>query len=116
MRRERGSVSVHAVWVTVLLLVLTLVALQVADLVRLRHRASAAADLAALAASRASVSGDDGCAAARDVARRNGADLTGCRMDLDVATVAATVEADPWWGGSWTSTVRARAAPSWYER
>lgn len=77
---------------------------------------TAAADLAALAGSRASTEGRSGCAAARAVAERNGVRLAGCRMDLDVATVQATASVEPWWGGTWSTTVEARAAPAWYER
>jgi secretion/DNA translocation related TadE-like protein len=98
------------------LVVVVALGLQVAALVAVRHRTASAADLAALAGSRASTVGDDGCAAARAVARHNRARLERCRMDLDVATVTATATARPWWGGTWTARVRARAAPSWYER
>lgn len=112
--RERGAVAVHAVSVGVLLLVLTLVMVQATSLVRMRHRVAGAADLAALAASRASVAGDDGCEAARRVARRNGARLVSCRMDFDVATVTARATSPPWWGGRWAAEQRARAAPQSY--
>ncbi|KQX73885.1 Rv3654c family TadE-like protein [Aeromicrobium sp. Root472D3] len=112
--RQRGAVTVHAVTVSVLLVVMTLVLVQATSLVRMRHRVAAAADLAALAASRASVAGDDGCRAARDAARRNGARLVSCRMDFDVATVTARAVSPPWWGGRWASEQRARAAPQSY--
>lgn len=115
-RVEAGSVTVHALWVATALMVLVALGLQVATLLAVRHRVASAADLAALAGSRASTEGHDGCAAARDVAHRNGARLERCRMDLDVATVTATATTNPWWGGSWTAQVQARAAPSWYER
>jgi secretion/DNA translocation related TadE-like protein len=115
-RQEAGSVTVHALWVAAVLVVVVALGLQVAALVAVRHRTASAADLAALAGSRASTVGDDGCAAARAVARHNRARLERCRMDLDVATVTATATARPWWGGTWTARVRARAAPSWYER
>ena len=106
--------TVHAVSIAVLLVVLTLVMLQATSLVRMRHRTASAADLAALAASRASVAGDDGCRAARQVARRNGARLVACRMDFDVATVTARATSPPWWGGRWAAEQRARAAPQSY--
>jgi secretion/DNA translocation related TadE-like protein len=109
-----GAVTVHAVSVAVLLLVVTLVLVQATSLVRMRHRTASAADLAALAASRASVSGEDGCRAARSVARRNGARIVACRMDFDVATVTARATSPPWWGGRWASEQRARAAPQSY--
>ncbi len=113
---EHGSVTVHALWVTAVLVGVVALGLQVTTLVALRHRVAAAADLAALAGSRAGSEGGDGCVAAREVAHRNGADLGRCRMDLAVATVTATASTRPWWGGTWTVRVRARAAPAWYER
>lgn len=112
--RDRGSVTVHAATIAIVLLILTLVMVQATALVRLRHRVAAAADLAALAASRASVDGHDGCAAARRVARRNGAEIVRCRMDYDVATVTARGESPPWWSAAWNSEQRARAAPESY--
>jgi secretion/DNA translocation related TadE-like protein len=112
--RERGAATIHAVTVTVVLVVVTLLIVQAAALVRLRHRVAAAADLAALAASQASAEGRDGCRAARAIARRNGAELTRCRMDLDVATVAARATTRPWWGERWAGEQKARAAPAAY--
>ncbi len=113
-RDDRGAATVQAATVAVLLVVMTLVLLQATSLVRMRHRVAAAADLAALAASRASVDGQDGCRAARVVARRNGADLIDCRMDFDVATVTASDSSPRWWGGRWKVEQRARAAPESY--
>ena len=114
-RRERGSVTVHALWVATVLCVAALVMTQVATVVRLKHQVASAADLAALAGSRASLAGHDGCDAARDVARRNGARLVRCRMDLDVASVTARQHTPSWWGHRWAFAVDARAAPDFYE-
>lgn len=113
---ETGSVTVHALWVSVVLCVALVIGMQVVALVQVRHRVAAAADLAALAGSRAGTEGRAGCEAARDVAERNGVRLSACRMDLDVATVEATASVEPWWGGRWSTTIEARAAPAWYER
>jgi secretion/DNA translocation related TadE-like protein len=113
-RRERGSVTAHAVWLVAVLCVVAVVLAQVATVVRVRHRVASAADLAALAGSRASLAGDDGCAAARTVARRNNAHLVRCRMDLDVASVTARQATPPWWGRRWAFEVDARAAPDFY--
>jgi secretion/DNA translocation related TadE-like protein len=113
---ERGSVTVHALWVGAALVTVVALGLQVTALVALRHRVSAAADLAALAGSRAATEGADPCTAARQVARRNDATLERCRADLDVVTVTATAATRPWWGGTWRARVQARAAPAWYER
>jgi secretion/DNA translocation related TadE-like protein len=112
--RERGSITAHAVWVVAGLCVVAVVMAQVATVVRVRHQVASAADLAALAGSRASLAGDDGCAAAREVAHRNHARLVTCRMDLDVATVMARQATAPWWGRRWAFEVDARAAPDFY--
>lgn len=113
-RGERGSMTVHAASVSVLLVVAAMVLLQAGSLVRMRHQVASAADLAALAGSRASTLGEDGCRAARLVARRNGAELTACRMDLDVATVTARATSPSWWGSRWVAEQDARAAPDFY--
>lgn len=115
-RPERGVVAVHAATIAILLLIAALVVVQASNLVRMRHRVAAAADLAALAASRASVAGADGCAEARIIARRNDARIVRCRMDYDVATVTARARSQPWWGSSWVTEQRARAAPESYLR
>lgn len=112
--RDRGAVTVHAAAVATMLVVAALVMAQAAGLVRMRHRVAAAADLAALAGSQASVDGADGCEAARAIARRNGAVLVSCRMDYDVATVTARAESTPWWGVGWSTEQEARAAPDFY--
>ncbi len=111
---ERGSVTLHAVWVAAVLCVAAVLAAQAATVVRLKHQVASAADLAALAGSRASLAGEDGCAAAKTVARHNGARLVRCRMDLDVTTVTAHRATRPWWGQRWTFEVTARAAPDFY--
>jgi secretion/DNA translocation related TadE-like protein len=114
VRSEHGSATVHAAAVAVFLVVAAIVLLQVGSLVRMRHQVAAAADLAALAGSQASVRGEDGCAAARTIARRNGAELSACRMDFDVATVNARAVSPPWWGSRWVTNQDARAAPDFY--
>lgn len=106
--------TVHALWVATLLCVVAIVMAQVATVVRLKHQVASAADLAALAGSRASLAGRDGCHAAQAVARRNGARLVHCRMDLDVATVTARRHTPSWWGHRWAFEVEARAAPDFY--
>lgn len=111
---DRGSATVHAVIASSVVVLVTLVVTEMAGLVAVRHRATAAADLSALAASQASVAGHDGCAAARHLARRNGAVIVSCRMDHDVATLAARATSRRWWGHRWAADVRARAAPESY--
>lgn len=112
--RERGSATVHAVWMGAALCVVAVIIAQISVAVRFHHQAASAADLAALAGSRAASGGDNGCAAARDMARRNGARLMRCRMDFDVATVTARRDTGRWWGRIWRFEVDARAAPDFY--
>lgn len=114
MRPDRGSATVQAVAVVALLGLVAFTCLQVALAVSLRQRAAAAADLAALAATRASVEGEDPCGVAREAAAENGARLRQCRMDADVATVTARAVGPRWSIGRWMSDQRARAAPAWY--
>jgi secretion/DNA translocation related TadE-like protein len=64
--------------------------LAVVALAATKHRAGAAADLAALAGATALRSGADPCAAAADVANRNGAVLTECSKEVDSVTVSVT--------------------------
>lgn len=113
-RLERGAVTVHAASVAVLLVIAALLATEIAGLVGVKHHVAGAADLAALAGSRASLAGHDGCAAADEVARRNGAELISCRMDFDVATVTARGTSRSWWGQRWAFEQDARAAPDFY--
>jgi secretion/DNA translocation related TadE-like protein len=113
-RREAGAATVYAASVAVLLTTVALVVTQVAGLVRLKHSVAAAADLSALAASRASVNGDDPCDAATAIARRNGAKVLTCRMDFDVATITARGTSRSWWGHRWAFEQTARAAPDFY--
>lgn len=114
MRQEQGAVTVYAASAAVVLTLLALVMTQVAGLVRLKHSVASAADLAALAASRASVAGQHGCDAAEDIVHRNGARLEDCRMDYDVATVTARGTSEAWWGHTWSVKQVARAAPDFY--
>lgn len=111
---DRGAVSVHAVSVGIVLLLVAVLLLEVGAAITARHRAAAAADLTALAASRAADQGEEGCAVGRDVARRNGAQLIECRMDAAVATVTVRAVTDRWWGRRWAAEERARAAPVTY--
>lgn len=112
--RQQGSASAYAVIAASMLVVVALVITEMAGLVAVRHRAASAADLSALSASRASVAGHDGCDAARETARRNGAQVVACQMDYDVATVTSRVTSHRWWGHRWAAEVAARAAPEFY--
>jgi secretion/DNA translocation related TadE-like protein len=101
-RRERGSA---AVWVLLLVMVLTaatVIATGLADVSVTRHRAAAAADLAALAAARSPdparpSGGPSGCAAAEQVAAGHDARLLACSIDgAGVVDVVAGVDLSPW--------------------
>ena len=113
-RAERGAVTVHAAVIAVMLVVAALVITEMAGLVRLRHQVAAATDLAALSASQASVGGEDACAAARRIAKSNGAEVVTCRMDYDVATITTRAVSRTWWGHRWAFEQKARAAPDFY--
>ena len=71
MNPERGAVTIYAVAIASLLAMIAVVIVQASTLVRLQHEVTKAADLSALAATQASVRGEDGCAAAKDLAERN---------------------------------------------
>lgn len=111
MRPERGAVTVLAIAVGSFMSLIAVVIVQASALVRLQHEVTKAADLAALAASQASVAGRDPCPAAADVARRNHAVMVRCRMDFDVATITARGEAGAIWGERFGVNRMARAAP-----
>lgn len=110
-RTDHGSATVHAMSVTIVLSVVGLFGFQVAMLIGVQHRVAGGADLAALAASKASFAGGDGCAAAVNVARRNHVKIKSCRMDFDVATVTARGQAKTVWGQRFAFERKARAAP-----
>ena len=76
--RDRGSASIWLLGCCALLLTVALVAMLRTDAVYARHRAEAAADLAALAAAGRIGTTGDICAAARAVAQSNGATLLSC--------------------------------------
>ncbi|MGD7788840.1 Rv3654c family TadE-like protein [Propionibacteriaceae bacterium Y1700] len=112
MLNQRGSgtalsLGAMAVVVAVLSVALVIGAYGVAD-----HRATTAADQAALSGALAASEGHDGCAAARAGAERNGARLVDCTETGDAfeQVVAVVVEVDlpHRWPGL-PATVRARA-------
>ena len=111
---ERGSATVYLLVACVVLAFAAVLVVQVAALARLQHQVTAAADLSALAASRASVAGRDACAAAERIALANGAELVSCRMAVDVATVKVAGESRRIWGRRWTIGRTARAGPADY--
>jgi secretion/DNA translocation related TadE-like protein len=111
--RERGSATVWVVALSGVLAAIGVAAVLVGSAVVARHRATTAADLAALAAAEQAVRGGDGpCAVAAAVARANGAGLTACAVEgsavVDVA-VDVAVRLGPL--GVRHAAARARAGP-----
>jgi secretion/DNA translocation related TadE-like protein len=110
---ERGSASVWVVALATVLGVVGAAVVLVGVATVARHRATAAADLAALAAAQRAVTGDpDPCGTARRLAAANTAALTGCRADAD-GVVEVTVAVPVRLGrlGLHEATARARAGP-----
>ncbi|SFK89114.1 Rv3654c family TadE-like protein [Geodermatophilus ruber] len=110
---ERGSATVWVVALSGVLAAVGVAAVLVGTAVVARHRATGAADLAALAAAERAVRGDPGaCSAAAAVAGANGAELTGCTVDgaaVVEVTVAVPVRLGPL--GTGRAAARARAGP-----
>ncbi len=112
--RERGSVTVYALIASAALSLAMLIAAQATSVIRLQHEVAAAADLAAVAAATKIVEGGDGCAAAREIARRNDVHLTKCQLSYEVATVTARAATAKMWGKRFVVQRRARAGPADY--
>jgi len=78
---DRGVATVFAAFAVAAVLAITVLGLQLGAAAGVRHRAEAAADLAALAAAAHATAGVDGaCARARRVADAMAARLTDCRL------------------------------------
>lgn len=111
---ERGSATVWMVALSGVLATLGVAVVLGGAAVVARHRATAAADLAALAAAGRAVTADpDACAVAADVAAANAAELTGCTVGVD-AVVEISVSVPVRFGplGLLAATGRARAGPA----
>ncbi|WP_433661261.1 Rv3654c family TadE-like protein [Nocardia sp. CA-128927] len=88
LRADTGAATVFACLALAGLIAATLMVGQVGVVVVTRHRAQAAADLAALAAAGGLAEGvDAGCRAAGEVVRRMGAQMEGCAVAEWDATV-----------------------------
>ncbi|MGT2529128.1 Rv3654c family TadE-like protein [Streptomyces nojiriensis] len=108
MSRDRGSATVWAVLVVAVLGAVFGGVLLLGQAVVARHRAASAADLAALAAAANWAHGPaTACAAAARVAGAQGAGLSGCVLEGEVAEVTARVAAGPF-----APTIRSRAGPA----
>lgn len=107
MTRDRGSATVWTTMAITTLCVVFAVVLTMGQAVVARHRAGAAADLAALAAADTALDGAaEACAEADRVARAQGAEVVRCAVTGEIADVTALVRF-----GGYAPAVRARAGP-----
>lgn len=109
---DRGSASIWLLGLTSVLALAVVAAVLAGSAMVLRHRAGAAADLAALAAASKAVEGQDAaCAAAAGVASAMGGTLRSCSLSGLVADVEVVTGADLGLVGRVEATGRARAGP-----
>lgn len=107
MSRDRGSATVWAALVATVLGAVFGGVLLLGQAVVARHRAAAAADLAALAAAATWTHGPEAaCATARRVAHAQGAALSTCRVEGELAEVTAHPTTGPF-----TPKIHSRAGP-----
>lgn len=102
VRDETGSASVVAAGIIAAMMSLVLAVVSATALVAARHEAQVAADLSAVAGAFAHYRGEDGCRAAGETARHNGAELAACGVADGDVTVTARVR---------TRSAQARAGP-----
>ncbi|MFH8929787.1 Rv3654c family TadE-like protein [Streptomyces pristinaespiralis] len=108
MSADRGSATVWVAMATTVLCAVFAIILAMGQAVVARHRAGAAADLAALAAADNALRGTaEACATAGRVADAQGARIVRCSVAGETADVTALARFGPY-----APTVRARAGPS----
>ncbi|MFE0422049.1 Rv3654c family TadE-like protein [Streptomyces sp. NPDC058953] len=106
--RDDGSATVWAALTATTLCALFAVVLTLGQVVIARHRAAAAADLAALAAADHALLGEAvACDRAAETARAQGARLLRCALRGEIADVRTSARAGPL-----TATALARAGPA----
>ncbi|MBA3252411.1 MAG: hypothetical protein H0T66_19390 [Geodermatophilaceae bacterium] len=111
-RRERGSASIWVLGLSAVLVLAVVAAVLVGSAITLRHRAAAAADLAALAAAGRALDGQAAaCAAATQVAVGMKARVDACTLTGLVAEVWVTAAADLGLVGRVGAQAAARAGP-----
>jgi secretion/DNA translocation related TadE-like protein len=109
---ERGSATVWVLTACGVLAVIGAAAVLVGAAAVARHRATAAADLAALAGAVRAVEGADACGTAARFAEANAARLTECTSTADaVVDVEVSVPVRLGRLGVFAATARARAGP-----
>lgn len=110
VRDESGSATVFAAIAVLALVSVAVLVLHFGTVVAARHRAQAAADLAALAAAGALDGGvESACAAATSIANRNEAIVRECVVDGWDTTVVVTADVDLGVVGDRTVRATARA-------
>jgi secretion/DNA translocation related TadE-like protein len=113
MRDERGAATVLALGATAVLVAAATAVMVVTAAVTARHRAGAAADLAALAAAVDAVHGPTvACRSASQVATADGGRLTACRLTGPVADVTVAVPLRGFLSRWHAAVGRARAGPA----
>lgn len=110
-RDEAGAGVVLVIGLVAVLLLVATLGASAAVVVIVHRRAQAAADLSALGAAAAAQVGKDGCAAAADLAQRNGARLRSCTVNGTRADVVVEVPL-PVGPGTRQLVARARAGPA----
>ena len=109
---ERGSATVWVLAAGLVIVVAALAAVAVGAAIVARHRAQAAADLAALAGAAHAVEGQDAaCAWAARLAADNGGQLVACSLDGWDLTVSAAVAPAGVAALAGTASASARAGP-----
>lgn len=112
MSNDRGSATIWAVSAIAALVTLTVVVLALGAAVSTRHRAEAAADLAALAVASHALEGvDSACARAHVVTDGMGARLVRCELDGWDAIVEVDASSPMALSGLSSGHGRARAGP-----
>lgn len=110
---DAGNGTLFVLWVATLVWVVGIVLAVSAEAIVVRHRASAAADLAALAAADRALYGEAAaCAAAQRVTDDMRAVLSACVLDGQTADVSTTVRPESHLFVTNGVTVRARAGPA----
>jgi secretion/DNA translocation related TadE-like protein len=107
-RAERGSATIYVLAMVLLLMAVALGVAGFAGLATAKHRALAAADLAALAAATSAA----GCDLAVTTAARNGGRLVGCVREGSEVSVTVEVVGRAPFGLRSTMQARARAGPA----
>ena len=111
-REDGGFVTIAVVGLLLVLLCFGGLTATLGSIAVLRHRAAAAADLAALAAAKHAIEGPQvACAAASTVARAQGADLRSCQLEGWEAVVTVRITGGGRLAGLGRAHGKARAGP-----